>query len=621
MLKRIGLRNFKSFGPDMEEAPLSRVTLIYGPNSSGKSSIIQALLLLKQSLEGTERWSKRELIPSGDHVDLGSIPALVHKHDTESEIGIRLTYGQSYLPNVESSVELTFEAERSEAFSPTKDNSVLSAVHYRISLKGEMLLHSALRYKYGDDSIAWDTHLSVTTKSLKAEDNVRISSFEDGISYLPEVKLARPRRGGLLNRIRREVEGESSLAIVRDNARLRERIQEERHSANAMRRKLSSLVYDLHVQQRKLEDEKSDIFAFLLRDEEITPQAARARQRALRRMQTGIQEKRSDLNEVEEALRSAEENIRALETEYGAVSPQHDQRMVAVNRISRATERSYRGTATRALSAWDEPIHWNGLESDEFLALVPESIPRDYERCLQAITHIGPAREQPERVYRVSSSDKNSAGIRGEHTPHIMYRNPEVKREVNRWLGEFEIPYEIDVIKDSGDIHLTGERLLVELIDKRTATRVSLADVGFGISCVLPIIVEGVASREGSVICVEQPELHLHPRLQAHVANLMVATSADEPGKRKQWIVETHSELLQLRLSALIAAKEHDFRIEAKDVSILFVSPPDEVDDTLGSTIRDLNALDDGELGEDWPPGFFDESTEEMMKIIRSQRN
>ena len=52
MLTGIGLRNFKAFGDEMQEAPLSKITLIYGPNSGGKSSIIQALLLLKQSLQG-----------------------------------------------------------------------------------------------------------------------------------------------------------------------------------------------------------------------------------------------------------------------------------------------------------------------------------------------------------------------------------------------------------------------------------------------------------------------------------------------------------------------------------------------------------------------------------------
>ena len=50
MLSELRLRNFKAFGDKEQKAPLSKITLIYGPNSGGKSSVIQGLLLLKQSL-------------------------------------------------------------------------------------------------------------------------------------------------------------------------------------------------------------------------------------------------------------------------------------------------------------------------------------------------------------------------------------------------------------------------------------------------------------------------------------------------------------------------------------------------------------------------------------------
>ena len=604
----------------METAPLSRVTLIYGPNSSGKSSIIQALLLLKQSLGGKESRTRRELIPIGDHVDLGSIPALVHRHDTDSEIGIRLTYIKSSHPNVESSVELTYEPERSAVLARTKDNSVLSTADYQISLEGSAIFRSVSKYKYGDNSIAWDTQVSVNTKSLKAQDNVKISSAEDGIHYLPEVKLVRPPVRGLLNRALRETGREASLSSVRERTQLQETIQHKRDSAIAMRRDISTHMHELHKQERMLEDEKDNVLAILLRDDEIGPQEAREHQRALRRTQRRAQEVQNELNQLVLSVDSMEAEIQTLEQDHESMLFPN-QRREAIEQFVRATQRTSGSTPTRALDHWNEARYWNGLRTDEFLALVPETIPEDYASHLRSIRHIGPAREQPERIYRLSSGGKDSAGIKGEYTPHVIYQNPEVKREVNHWIREFEIPYELDVKKEAGDIYITGERLFVELIDTRTDTRVSLADVGFGISCVLPIIVEGVASPEGSIICVEQPELHLHPRLQAHLANLMVSTSADESGKRKQWIVETHSELLQLRLSALIATKEDDFEIEAKDVSVIFVNPPDKEDDSRGSTIKDLKALDDGELGEDWPPGFFDESTEEMMKIIRSQRN
>ena len=90
MLTGIGLRNFKAFGDEMQEAPLSKITLIYGPNSGGKSSIIQALLLLKQSPRSGHVSNK--LVPQGDYTDLGSFKSLLHKHDDMRELNINIAY-------------------------------------------------------------------------------------------------------------------------------------------------------------------------------------------------------------------------------------------------------------------------------------------------------------------------------------------------------------------------------------------------------------------------------------------------------------------------------------------------------------------------------------------------
>ena len=92
MLTGLGLRNFKAFGDEMQEAPMSKITLIYGPNSGGKSSVIQALLLLKQSLRDKYSYKEKVLALRGEYTDLGSFQSLMHGHDLDRELGISVKY-------------------------------------------------------------------------------------------------------------------------------------------------------------------------------------------------------------------------------------------------------------------------------------------------------------------------------------------------------------------------------------------------------------------------------------------------------------------------------------------------------------------------------------------------
>ncbi len=87
MLKTYTLGNLKAFeGP--EEVEISPITLIYGPNSSGKSSLLQGLLLAKQTLEEAES-SDTLLLPKGGLIDLGGFRELIHRHETSRPLTLR----------------------------------------------------------------------------------------------------------------------------------------------------------------------------------------------------------------------------------------------------------------------------------------------------------------------------------------------------------------------------------------------------------------------------------------------------------------------------------------------------------------------------------------------------
>ena len=234
---------------------------------------------------------------------------------------------------------------------------------------------------------------------------------------------------------------------------------------------------------------------------------------------------------------------------------------------------------------------------------------RSYDNVLDSIVYLGPLRSPPARIYPVSGRDRLSTGVRGEFTPNVLYNNPSLLPRVNSWFRQFRVPYEITVGK-LGDVTLTGEYIAVNLIDKHTDTTVALADVGFGINQLLPVIVEGVTTRthsfldpEHSIICVEQPEIHLHPRLQAEIADLMISTTKGDHGK--QWIIETHSELLIRRIQRRI----EEGAISPSDVSVIYVDPRKD----SGSEVIMLHLNEHGEFIDDWPSGFFEEGYNEMM--------
>jgi AAA15 family ATPase/GTPase len=88
MLNEYQIQNFKAF-TSPEAIPLRPITLIYGPNSSGKSSLIQALLLLKQTLE-EENPKKAILLTTGYFEDLGDYTDLVHCHSLDRPFSLQL---------------------------------------------------------------------------------------------------------------------------------------------------------------------------------------------------------------------------------------------------------------------------------------------------------------------------------------------------------------------------------------------------------------------------------------------------------------------------------------------------------------------------------------------------
>ena len=514
MLTGIGLRNFKAFGDEMQEAPLSKITLIYGPNSGGKSSIIQALLLLKQSLKSQyykpAKSDQRELVLNGELTDLNSIQSLLHKHENKRSLDISVRFKNLRLGGMaENCVAMSFVDDHGSAH--------MSEVCYKIvSNRNEKSL------------------LSVAI-GMGARAGIASSDKDPFHPY---------------------------------------------HERNEAQFKISE-VSGYKASHLDFSEFLPTLFF---------PELARVRQAKLEGRPLSEQK----IGELKEIVGAQDENVSAL--------------LAAFDRANRW--------------AVDEEVEkvlgQLELSPDEILMLTPENIPQSYESLLRSVNYLGPLRSAPQRLYRHSNETDSFidvTGSQGEFSANVLYGGSlvgttlqwKVKDAVNHWFEQFDIPYELDVIP-LGEASLAGEYITIALTDKRTNTQVTLADVGYGINQILPVIIEGIASWDGSILCVEQPEIHLHPRLQANIADLMIDTIAYEGGKRKQWIVETHSELLITRLQRRI----REGKIKPEDISVLYVDPSDD-NGVEGSAIKVLRLGEDSYFKDHWPHGFFNEALNEEL--------
>lgn len=492
MLTRLGLRNFKAFGDEMQYADLAPITLIYGPNSGGKSSIIQALLMLKQSAGTAGLFGVMELVPRGSDVDLGSVEAFIHNHDTDRKVEIE----------------------------------VAAAAHERLRS-----FHHIGRY------------FPVATIGLEFS-----ATATDNTAELKAIRFKLE-----------EVNQPNALEEINQDDRDGFEIQLERSAA----------------------DHSRGVFRW--KDEASIKSFARH----IKRVADSVQRTSFDFDyaDEEQSFVGCYKSMPIEELEF---------------HLQKFQIRPSQGLRFR-LVASNRDAHETDYKLEDVVNDLIFQTPNIGSE-IGRMSHIG-HRVAPQRAYETYGRvRRDTAGGFGEFTPHILGNDENIVDATNKWFAKCEIPYrlEADTQRDS----LTGDRIVLRLSDK-IGNQLTLTDVGFGVNQLLPIIVEGVVGRD-RVICVEQPEIHLHPRLQAHIADFLIETSRpDEDDVGNQWLVETHSELLVLRLQRRI----REGIISHKDVSVLYVDPQD----AGGSAIRRLELDEDGTFIDEWPQGFFEEGYREIM--------
>ncbi len=218
---------------------------------------------------------------------------------------------------------------------------------------------------------------------------------------------------------------------------------------------------------------------------------------------------------------------------------------------------------------------------------------------------------------------------------YLFYRvNPGLLGEVNRWLSlpqflgtgyqivsdvRLSVPakwFRAGASFQSADL-LADEGLeaVVRLSLQDSEGRIAkLEDVGTGISQVIPVLISALKNANGNTKYFEQPELHLHPKLQTTLCDLFIEGKNHPDRTDSCSVIESHSEHMILRLlrrvreTSMADIQHHRFNVTPDEISILYFEP--EGDESF---VHLLRVSPDGTFVDRWPAGFFDERFEEMF--------
>lgn len=230
-----------------------------------------------------------------------------------------------------------------------------------------------------------------------------------------------------------------------------------------------------------------------------------------------------------------------------------------------------------------------------------------HEKLFQSMYYLGPLRTKTDRLYSWPGNRPESVGYEGENTITALLaarsRLISCKNRGKAVTFEETIAQKLKnlgLIEDFNIIPISEQRqeYEVKICTKGSSEKVDLPDVGFGISQVLPALVQCFYAPHDSIIIMEQPEIHLHPSAQAALADVMIdVLNSREDGRKRniQLIIETHSEHFLRRLQRRVAEniiKNDDISVYFADVS----KPP--------ATLKPLQVDIYGNI-QNWPENFF----------------
>lgn len=491
MLSNIKLMNFKSF-KNLDNLEIKPITILCGVNSCGKSSILQSLLLLKQTKES--RNPNQSLLFNGKYVHLGDIENIVYGKDKNNELTLCYEYEFT-----------TQQFYRNQYKKNRPSNRFLSRF---------LISHEALRNKDIKHKIKLSVSFKVSNKNKGYIRTADIQKYEVLVSN-----------------------------VLSDG----------------------DIVQAANVKINKCENDYS-----------------------------------LEWDKIPEPPHKKENSHKSGKAEGLIVDFENLFPIIEVKTL---------------------------LENEDSLDRVPYEVLNFFRafddfiiNVNDGITYVGPLREEPSRRY-IYENEVLEIGIKGENAAYIYQTEQETNLEKHYFFDEkneanFSLEESIS-LKDALSIWLElmsikgfkpdyqSEIIRLNMnANSSPSTNVNIADVGFGVSQIFPILLEGLRIPKNSTLLLEQPEIHLHPNLQMQMADYFISLALSD----KSVIVETHSDHIINRLVRRII-EDDNYQLKNM-IAIYFVSNSNE-----GAVVEKV-VIDDQKGVMNWPEGFFDQTASEQEKIM-----
>jgi hypothetical protein len=552
-ISKLSLTNFKSF-KETQTIEFAPVTLLFGPNSVGKSSVILALFYLQQIIaRGQANPTRIEALKSKQ---LGGFLSLVHGKSLSNDIVIKVELDKSGL------IGKSYLSEASELTQAIIDDDLISLDDQAFLMPSIAENCEKLELEF---TISWSEKLN----SAKVK-NYRV--WCDG-EFLGELSSD-------LNQV-----GTSISRLNFKHQLLRPENQSE------WLKSVSDTDYPVSKQALESDSEPSryvieyngcnSLFQFYMEE----------------KSHSVIRPKSYD--ELDEAQQKEYDPLDDF-----SIMP------ISVNCLKVGLPELNQLMDIAGIYKPDTALNADYLNYAQMQSVFSEIFVAPLDNLLGILkqsANIGPLRTVPDPNFITKSETEQKDWYDGRAAWDLLAADrSELSANVSNWLGRLgtgcRVYHNDDFVSASP---ATQEPFL---FDENSNLTVWPSELGVGMSQVIPFVVAANTVKKG-LIAIEQPELHIHPRIQTELGDLLT-----QVGSKANFLIETHSEHLILRLRKRVRQTTDNelpegFKpVKNDDISIVYFEPSTE-----GVIAKRIKLDEDGEFTTKWPQGFFSERRGEFL--------